>query len=128
MAVLSIFVPIIAIASFMGDNSEGRIMADGHPYRAASLTCASWDYPLGTYLEVSRQGKSVTCEVTDRGPARELYLRGRTLDLSEEAFRRLADPRLGLIGVTIRIREPQRNQPEFQVFRRSPDRGSYSQQ
>lgn len=60
------------------------------------MTCASWDYPLGTMLLV-RHGKSaVMVEVTDRGPAKHLH---RALDLSSAAFKKLAPLELGLIKV-----------------------------
>ena len=69
---------------------------------ANALTCASWDYPLGTLLLVTeRQSKrSVLVEVTDRGPAKRLHRKGRRLDLSRGAFSRIGDLSNGLLAVT----------------------------
>lgn len=75
-------------------------MANGKPFNPAALTCASWKYPLGTRLVVSHRGRSVTVVVTDRGPNRRFP--SRVIDLSEAAFKRIADPRVGLVEVTIK--------------------------
>ena len=93
------------IASWYGESHRGRIMANGKRFDPDALTCACWDYPLGTKLLVSRGRKSVVVTVTDRGPAKHL---GRAIDLSAAAFRRLADPRVGLVVVRIRSLDNQR--------------------
>ena len=91
---------------------------------------ASWDYPFGTQLKVCRvpgnaagvwagEGyaaktprpppQEIRCtvvEVTDRGPARGLYRRGRVLDLSRAAFLRLAPLSRGVIEVTVEAQIP----------------------
>lgn len=82
--------------------SHGRT-ASGAPLDDAALTCASWDYPFGTRLRVTHAGRSVVVTVTDRGPARRLYARGRVIDLSKAAFAALADLRRGVIAVEIAI-------------------------
>ncbi len=74
-------------------------MANGQPFDCRRLTCATWRYPLGTWVRVSYQGRNVVCRVTDRGPAKRLH---RDIDLSLAAFRKLADPRVGILrNVTI---------------------------
>lgn len=90
------------IASWYGEEHRGKPMANGKPFDPDKLTCASWFHPLGTVLEVSRNGKAVRVTVTDRGPAWRLVKQGRGIDLSHAAFHRLADPDLGLITVKVR--------------------------
>lgn len=88
-------------ASWHGDECKDKLMANGKPFNPSALTCASWDYPLGTWLKVCHKDKIVRVLVTDRGPARRLYRQGRKIDLSRAAFVKLASPELGLIQVTI---------------------------
>jgi rare lipoprotein A len=61
--------------------------------------CAHKTIPMGTVLTVTAvsTGKSITCEVGDRGP----YADGRILDLSKYAFSQLANPSAGVIYVKI---------------------------
>lgn len=87
--------------SWYGAECAGRLMANGKPFDPEAMTCASWDYPLGTKLRVSHGGRSVVVVVTDRGPARRLYAQGRTLDLSRAAFRKLGSLKAGLLEVNI---------------------------
>ena len=88
------------IVSWYGDESAGRLMANGQPFNPKAITCASRSYPLGTRLRVTNlaNGRSVEVVVTDRGPARRLH---RDIDLSKAAFKQIAPLRLGLIQVTI---------------------------
>jgi rare lipoprotein A len=80
-------------------------MANGRKFNPDKLTAASWFYPLGTKVRVtakSNQGqREVVVTITDRGPAPELVRSGRIIDLSHAAFKRVANPDLGLIDVTI---------------------------
>jgi rare lipoprotein A len=93
--------PARGIASWYGQECAGRLMANGRPFNPAALTCASWHHPFGTQLRVSNpaNGRSVIVIVTDRGPHRRL---NRAIDLSQSAFARIADPKLGLVRVHIR--------------------------
>lgn len=86
-------------ASWYGENYRGKAMANGKPFNPDAMTCAAWDWPLGTKLEVRHEGRAVIVVVTDRGPA--LY-KARIVDLSKAAFAALADPALGVITVTIK--------------------------
>jgi len=87
-------------ASWYGEEFRGKIQANGYPFDPDALTCASYDYPLGTKLWVQNvaNGKTVEVVVTDRGPARKLK---RILDLSRAAFASIADPKDGIINVRI---------------------------
>ena len=69
--------------------------AQGVPY------AASWNYPFGTRLRICRADQPGRCTevvVLDRGPAKRLH---RVLDMNRRSFRVLADPRQGLVRVTI---------------------------
>ena len=85
-------------ASWYGNELRGHKMANGNPFNPDALTCASWNYPLGTKLKVTHNGKYVIVLVTDRGPAKRLH---RDLDLSAAAFKQLDNPKLGLIDINI---------------------------
>jgi rare lipoprotein A len=91
----------IVTASWYGEEVEGRLMANGQPFDPSALTCASWDYPFGTLLRVTHKARAVIVTVTDRGPAKRLYRKGRKLDLSRAAFACLASLKLGIITVDI---------------------------
>lgn len=82
------------------DRHIKRCTASGEIFDDSKKTCASWRFKFGTRLKVinTKNGKSVVCRVNDRGPARRLK---RIVDLSHSAFREIADPRSGLILVSI---------------------------
>lgn len=98
------------VASWYGEAHRGKLMANGKKFNPERLTAASWFYPLGTRVKVTSAtgGKgnrsvvrSVYVTITDRGPAHDLVREGRIIDLAHGAFKRLADPDLGLISVTV---------------------------
>lgn len=88
------------IASWYGNELKGELMANGKPFEPLAYTCASWYYPLGTFLLVTNKynGKNVLVQVTDRGPNKRLK---REIDLSLGAFQEIGDPDLGLLDVTV---------------------------
>lgn len=92
-------------ASWYGAGHHGLRMANGAWFDCEGMTCASWDYELGTRLRVRRwgvvEGGWVVVVVTDRGPARRLWAAGRRLDLARGAFRRLGPLRAGLLEVEV---------------------------
>ena len=77
------------------------VMANGEPLNDEGLTCASWDFDFGTILMVTNldNGLSTRVEVTDRGPNKRLYNKGRTIDLSKKAFSEIADLKQGIIQI-----------------------------
>ena len=81
------------------------IMANGRKLNDEKFTCASWDYPFGTILKITnlRSGKCVLAVVTDRGPSKKLYRKGRILDLSKSAFSQIANLKQGLVPVKIEV-------------------------
>jgi rare lipoprotein A len=64
---------------------------------------ASRDYRMGSLLKVTNRvnGKSVICKVRDRGGFTKKYK--RSVDLSRQSFAKIADPRLGVVDVTIDV-------------------------
>lgn len=92
--------PRLLTASWYGAECAGKLMANGKPFDLEKFTCASWDYPLGTMLRVSANGKTVAVVVSDRGPHLRLS-KTRQLDLSRAAFRALVPLKRGLIPVTV---------------------------
>jgi len=66
-------------------------------------TAASWFYPIGTKLKVYcfDTNEQVIVTVNDRGPNKELVKKGRIIDLSPAAFKKLAPLNMGIIYVKI---------------------------
>lgn len=87
-AVLFLTSPVLAkecgLASWYGSES-GNLTANGEHFNGSGMTAAHRSLPFGTKLRVSYRGKSVVVRVNDRGP----FIRGRSLDLSRSAAKRL---------------------------------------
>lgn len=74
------------MASYYTVASSGSVTASGDALDNSLFTCAMRKAELGSYvLVVADNGNSVVCRVNDRGP----YSRGRVIDLSEAAMRKL---------------------------------------
>jgi peptidoglycan lytic transglycosylase len=86
-------------ASFYG--SKGGKTASGEKVNPKALTAAHRTLPFNTIVEVTavKTGKKVRVRITDRGP----FIKGRIIDLTPGAFKRLASLRKGVIKVTLRI-------------------------
>jgi len=80
-------------------------MANGQPLKDNNLTAASWDYKLGTRVRVTNlnNDRTVVVTITDRGPAKRLYNKGRVIDLTMAAFGQLAALQDGVIPVKIEV-------------------------
>ncbi|UCC95261.1 MAG: septal ring lytic transglycosylase RlpA family protein [Candidatus Omnitrophota bacterium] len=95
------------LASWYSKKDRGvlKTTANMELFDDEKLTCAMWNVPFGTVLQVtnSKNGKSIVVRVNDRGPARRLVRRGRIVDLTKEAFSRIADLKKGLVEVEITI-------------------------
>ena len=90
------------VVSWYGSSPwEGRKTASGEVFRSHKLTCASNVHKMGTMLLVTNKanGKSVVVKVTDRGGFGKY---GRTLDLSQGAFSKIANTSQGIAKVTIK--------------------------
>jgi rare lipoprotein A len=99
------------IASHYHARFAGRKTASGVPYRPNAMTAAHLRLPFGTVVRVTRIDKHgrrvagpIDVVINDRGP----YAKGRVIDLSEVAARRLglyndiARVRLEVIGAPAR--------------------------
>ena len=98
---------IMGTASWYWEFSPGirPTTANMETFDHNKMTCAIWDLPFNTKLEVTnlKTGKKVIVRVNDRGPAKRLSRKGRIIDLTMAAFHRIASLDDGLIKVKIRI-------------------------
>jgi rare lipoprotein A len=92
-----------ALASWYGLDHQGLLTASGERFDRNKLTAAHPSLPMGTVLRITNpaNGRQVLVRINDRGP----FLRGRMLDLSETAARRLGMLARGLAWVLIEIAE-----------------------
>lgn len=89
------------IASWYGQGFHGKRTANGEIYDMNLLTAAHTDLPFNTIIEVEnlKNKKKILVRVNDRGP----FVKGRIIDLSFEAARRLNCHETGTAPVNIRI-------------------------
>jgi rare lipoprotein A len=88
-------------ASWYGDELRGNPTASGEPFRPSKRTAAHKTLPFGTVVKVTRTdtGESVRVVINDRGP----YAKGRVIDLSERAAKRIDMIDEGVVTVEIRV-------------------------
>lgn len=91
----------VGYASWYGPGFAGRKTANGEIFDPAKLTCAHRKLPFGTRVRVTNleNGKSVVVRVNDRGP----YARGRIIDLSHEAAKRIDMVEKGHVNVRVEV-------------------------
>ena len=91
------------LASWYGGGERlARHTANGDVFRPSALTAAHRNYPFGTVLRVSHQGRHVDVVVNDRGPNART---GRSLDLSKGAAQQLGIIGSGTAHVQIEVKE-----------------------
>ena len=92
------------VASCLREGTSG-IMANGKELVDENYTCATWGHRFGTILKVTRTdtGRSTRVVVSDRGPAKSLYRKGRIIDLSYAAMHSLDGCKQGVIPVTVEV-------------------------
>ena len=85
--------------SYYAHKFHGRITANGKKYNMYAYTCAHKTYKFGTKLKVTnlKNKKYVVVVVNDRGP----YCKGRELDLSLAAFKRIGSTKTGVLSCKI---------------------------
>ncbi len=90
-------------ASYYASKFQSRKTASGELYDRAKKTAAHRKLPFGTKIRVTniKNGKSVAVKVNDRGP----FVKGRIVDLSASAFKRIGDANAGVIDVEIQVIE-----------------------
>lgn len=88
-------------ASFYADKYHGRLTASGERFSQQAATAAHLKLPFGTRVNVTNiaNNKSVVVRINDRGP----YIRGRIIDLSKAMFEKIADPKVGVIDVSVTV-------------------------
>ena len=89
------------IASFYGEEFQGRPTASGEPFNQHHLTAAHRTLPFGTRVRVKHlaTGKSIVVRINDRGP----FIEGRIIDLSREAARHLGIYQDGVALVKLEV-------------------------
>jgi len=90
-------------ASFYAMKYHSRKTASGERLDQYSFTAAHKTLPFGTKVKVTnlKNGKSVTVKINDRGP----FVKGRVIDLTLAAFKKIGNTRSGLIDVNIVVVE-----------------------
>lgn len=90
-------------ASWYGKKFHGRPTASGEIFDMYKISAAHKTIPLGTYILVVNKmnGKKIKVKVNDRGP----FVKGRVLDLSYAAAKKLGYSELGLTEVDIYVYE-----------------------
>ncbi len=91
-------------ASFYGGRWIGRLTANGEHYHAEDCTAAHKKLPFNTMVRVTnlKNGKSVIVRINNRGP----YAKGRILDLSVVAARKIEMIGDGIIPVRAEVLKP----------------------
>ena len=91
------------LASHYGPEWDGRKTASGETFRNSRLTAAHKSLPFGTKVRVTLLStqKSVVVRINDRGP----FVRGRVIDLSDEAARQIGLDRHGVAEVLVEVLE-----------------------
>lgn len=100
LAAQSELVKLEALASYYGDEFQGRPTSSGEIFDMNAYTCAHKNLPFGTMLEVTNleNGRKTVVRVNDRGP----FVAGRELDVSKAAAYDLGMVSTGTARVSIR--------------------------
>jgi rare lipoprotein A len=95
------------LATYYGKAFQGRITASGRPFDMNALVAAHPSYPFGTRLRVTNlaNGRQVTVQILDRGPARRSRASGVIIDLSQRAAEVLEFTRQGRARVRLEVLE-----------------------
>lgn len=91
-------------ASYYGGRFHGRKTASGERFNKNAMTAAHRRLPFGTRVRVTNRenGKSCVVRINDRGPFGN---RGRIIDLSEAAARKLGMIDAGVVRVKVEVIE-----------------------
>ena len=90
-------------ASWYGEPFHGRRTASGEVYDMYRISAAHKTLPLGSKVKVrnERNGRELELVINDRGP----FVKGRIIDLSYEAARRLGSVEDGVVPITLYVRK-----------------------
>ncbi|NEV61462.1 septal ring lytic transglycosylase RlpA family protein [Thiorhodococcus minor] len=89
------------IASYYHDSLHGNKTASGQVYNKNRLSAAHKTLPLGSKVKVTdtNTGRSIVVKVNDRGP----FVKGRIIDLSRAAARKLGIVKRGIARVEVKV-------------------------
>jgi len=93
----------VGVASYYARKFHGRPTASGEHYDENAMTAAHPHLPFGTLLKVKslKNHRTVVVRVNDRGP----FVKGRIVDVSRAAARRLGMLQDGLMRVEVTLAE-----------------------
>jgi hypothetical protein len=99
----------LEVVSWYGPGFVGHLTSDGERYNPKELTAASKTLPMGSRVRVTNpdNGRSVVVRINDRGP----YVRGRSLDLSRRAARRIGMTAEGVCRVRVHVIRAKLSEP-----------------
>lgn len=85
-----------------GDGYNGRKTANGEIFNKNKLTAAHKTLPFGTIVKVKnlQNGKTIKVRINDRGP----FVKGRIIDLSEKAAKKIDMVKQGVGQVKLRYK------------------------
>jgi len=88
-------------ASWYGPDFHGKYTSSGDLYDMHAYTAAHKTLPMGTIVKVTnlKNNKTVTVKINDRGP----FVKGRIIDLSYIAGKKIGLDQLGLAPVIIEV-------------------------
>jgi rare lipoprotein A len=86
-------------ASWYGPGFHGKKTASGEIFDQNDMTAAHKTLPFGTIVHVSYNGKSVKVRINDRGP----FIKGRTIDLSKAAAKKIGCDVVGVCQVDMKV-------------------------
>ena len=92
---------MVGLASFYAAKFNNKRTASGEKFNNNAMTAAHKSLPFGTKLKVTnlRNGLSVLVRVNDRGP----YVKGRIIDLSKAAAKKIGIGRTGTARVKLEV-------------------------
>lgn len=95
------------LASWYGEDFHGKKTANGEIYDMHAMTAAHKTLPLGTWVRVCNleNRKCTTVRVNDRGP----FVRGRIIDLSYSAAKKIGVVGPGTARVRVKAMAPPKN-------------------
>ena len=90
----------VGLASYYGRKFHGRRTASGERYNMKAMTAAHPVLAFGARVEVTnlKNGRKVQVRINDRGP----FIKGRIIDLSYAAAKRIGMLSQGVVKVSVR--------------------------
>jgi rare lipoprotein A len=89
-------------ASYYADKFDGRQTSNGETFKQRKKTAAHRTLPFGTKVTVTNltNGRTVKVRINDRGP----FVKGRMIDLSKKAAKKLDMVNAGVANVQIKYK------------------------